>query len=113
MGNCGNSFKTDSGDITGKINYVKSNGNIVTAGSFTGELLNCEFDCRGKSTTVINEVSSTAVIERCKLLSDLGPTFPTISSSTPVNVQILYTIINNGTNNITPIPATNYNLSTW
>jgi hypothetical protein len=127
MGNVANySFYVDNffsvlgGDISGTISYVKSNGPIYTEnslsvdpyeGSFKAKLINCEFDCRGKATVVINKVGSSSIIERCKLLSDSSPT---ISAPGSTNVYILYTIINNGNTNITIQPVTNnYNLSTW
>ena len=99
-------------NITSKISYVKSNGNII-AGTFSGQLLDCEFDLRGKTTTIITTLSSDAIIERCKLLTDTGvDTITAASPNTPV--QILYTVINNGTLNISATPSTNnYNISTW
>jgi hypothetical protein len=101
--------------ISSKISYVKSNGPIFISGTgnFSSELLDCELDCRGKTTTVINKVSSVARIERCKLLSDSGyPTISATASGTPV--QILYTVINDTLTNISATPSTNnYNIYTW
>jgi hypothetical protein len=112
MGDCGNSFGS-IGDITSTISYVKSNGNFFQTGNFSGKLLDCEFDLRTKNRPVIGTVSSAAIIERCKLLTDTGVT--TIRAASPgTNVQILYTVINNGTSNITVVPSTNnYNIPTW
>ena len=105
-------------NISGTVSYVKSNGNIV--GNFSGQLLDCEFDLRGTGRPVIGDnidvfgrVTSDAIIERCKLLTDTGvDTITAASPNTPV--QILYTVINNGTLNISATPSTNnYNISTW
>jgi hypothetical protein len=100
-------------NISSKISYVKSNGKI-TAGTFSGQLLDCEFDLRGKATAIITTLSSDAIIERCKLLTDSSVN--TISAPFPdTPVQILYTFINSTYTNISPTPSTNnYNIyTTW
>jgi hypothetical protein len=105
------------GNISAKISYVKSNGPFGTDAPvlFTGELLSCEFDCVGKSGEIITRVDATAKIERCKLLSDPGKS--TITGAEPgTRVQIIYTIINHGYDDIIPDPdPTNYNIygSPW
>jgi hypothetical protein len=116
------------GTISSKISYFKSNGPIRTTsflmgsygfGTFSGQLLDCEFDMREIDPTnilalsVIDNVGPTAIIERCKLLSNSGVnTIAASASNTPV--QILYTVINNGTFNITATPSIdNYNIYTW
>jgi len=99
-------------NITGKISYVRSNGIISTdpPGTFTGELINCELDCRDKGFTVINNLGNGAIIERCKLLNDNG--YYAIYSTLGATAKILYTISNHGitqpgiTNTISP----NYNI---
>ena len=112
MNDVGNDSFNASSNITARISYVKSNGRIYTANEFKGKLINCELDCRGKSTPAINNVggSNIAIIERCKLLSDSG--FTTIDRVSPgtTGAQILYTITNEGINaNILPIVSTQYN----
>ena len=88
------------GDISGIISYVKVNGGIRTDNEFTGKLINCQLDCRGKSISVINKLGAGAIIERCKLLSDdLGAFVYTIDRvGAAVYVQITYTITNYGIN---------------
>lgn len=90
----GYSLYADTGDITGSISYLKSNGAIYTGGSFTGKLLNCELDCRTKAVVVINEFNAAnGEILRCKLLAD--PSYNTVvSPTTPSKLKIAYTIHN-------------------
>ena len=97
-------------NITGKISYVKSNGNISTGGSgyFAGNLINCELDCRTKSKTVVSRMGSSAEIERCKLLSDSG--WATITAPIATTASIVYTITNRGFTLITASQSPNYNI---
>ena len=113
MSNVSESFHAD-GNITAIIRYVRSNGVITLGpgvsflGTFTGKLINCQLDCRGKSASVINNVGDNAIIERCKLLSDSA--YTTINATSSVSAQIAYTITNYGiSGNITNILSTNYN----
>ena len=109
----GYSFNASAGNISAKISYVKSNGPFSTQLPvlFTGELLSCEFDCRGITDEIITRVDATAKIERCKLLSDPGVKSTISASASGTHVQIIYTIINNGVGNIDPDPdPTNYNI---
>jgi hypothetical protein len=96
-------------DITGTMSYIKTNGAIYNAGSFKGKLINSEFDCRGKTSSVIIRLHSSAEIERCKLLSDSG--YATITATSATASRIVYTITNRGFTNATSSIIPNYNIN--